>query len=465
MRTAIEGVSRVHRYSRFLPLLCLGLGVACPALADERLAMPFECGIEGGEVRLVPAAEMSYPIVGARDEQAVTACNPGTSSAGCRTIMVHRFAISCGGTEVTWMQVAAAVNVAGDKRTWIEDDRLNVVLPSRHPAPAPRGECVDRKFDAASGLQRRVVLKQDCLPWRRRSQIDHVVFPAGYAPIGELGARLVLDVPSDAPGIQLAKVDPGAVWEPSVVLEPSNEHVESAAAGSDWVTVVRKEAERGLRAPSLSGGMPWGWTWLLSAMAVATAAIFARMRYPQAIPVRLNLFGRSRRLSDPSQGGRVVAALLERTEGVVNGLKGATALREVLLSELDRVHRTLANVEAAGRDTSGAEREEHDARTASLHRALVRDLERIGRIADSAASSFSGAQRSSELPRTKSEAYEVLGVNADVSETVLKKIADALRMSWHPDHARDEDDRVEREQRIRQINAAWELIADRRAAV
>ena len=63
-----------------------------------------------------------------------------------------------------------------------------------------------------------------------------------------------------------------------------------------------------------------------------------------------------------------------------------------------------------------------------------------------------------------SEAYDVLGVNADVSEDVVKKIVDALRMSWHPDHARDEEDRRAREERIRRINVAWDLITSKRVA-
>jgi hypothetical protein len=37
-------------------------------------------------------------------------------------------------------------------------------------------------------------------------------------------------------------------------------------------------------------------------------------------------------------------------------------------------------------------------------------------------------------------------------------------MSWHPDHARDADDRVLREDRIRQINIAWDLINTNREA-
>ena len=95
----------------------------------------------------------------------------------------------------------------------------------------------------------------------------------------------------------------------------------------------------------------------------------------------------------------------------------------------------------------------------------MRELERIRRIADSAAASLSGARPAGSVPRTTSEAYDVLGVNPDVSEGVLKKIVDALRMSWHPDHARSDEDRRVREDRIRQINIAWELInATREAA-
>jgi DnaJ-class molecular chaperone len=69
------------------------------------------------------------------------------------------------------------------------------------------------------------------------------------------------------------------------------------------------------------------------------------------------------------------------------------------------------------------------------------------------------------LPRTRQEALEVLGmgIGPEVNEAAIKKIIDGLRLSWHPDHARDADDRVQREQRLKQINAAWDIIADKRA--
>jgi DnaJ-class molecular chaperone len=67
-------------------------------------------------------------------------------------------------------------------------------------------------------------------------------------------------------------------------------------------------------------------------------------------------------------------------------------------------------------------------------------------------------------PATVFEAYRVLGLNASAPDAAVKKIVDALRMSWHPDHARDEADRRNREQRIKQINAAWDLLKGRPAA-
>jgi hypothetical protein len=158
-----------------------------------------------------------------------------------------------------------------------------------------------------------------------------------------------------------------------------------------------------------------------------------------------------------TNAGGAVTSLLEGTESVVSELKGAGALREVLQSELALVRHRVSSVDAVA-----GEAEVSAAKTAAQFRGLVRDLERIRRIADSAAASLAGARQGANLPRTTSEAYDVLGVNPHVSEGILKKIVDALRMSWHPDHARDEEDRRVREDRMRQINIAWELINAKR---
>jgi hypothetical protein len=69
------------------------------------------------------------------------------------------------------------------------------------------------------------------------------------------------------------------------------------------------------------------------------------------------------------------------------------------------------------------------------------------------------------IPRTKAEALQVLGmgVTADAAEAAIKRIVDGLRLSWHPDYAKDPEDRRIRELRVKQINAAWEIIRGKRA--
>jgi DnaJ-class molecular chaperone len=67
------------------------------------------------------------------------------------------------------------------------------------------------------------------------------------------------------------------------------------------------------------------------------------------------------------------------------------------------------------------------------------------------------------LPRTRAEAIQLLGANPDANVDAIKKIVDGMRQSWHPDLASNHTDRQLREVRIKQINAAWELICGKRA--
>jgi DnaJ-class molecular chaperone len=71
------------------------------------------------------------------------------------------------------------------------------------------------------------------------------------------------------------------------------------------------------------------------------------------------------------------------------------------------------------------------------------------------------------MPRTREEALEVLGIGIapSANAAAIKKIVDGLRMSWHPDLAKNETDRALREQRSKQINAAWDILQSQRAEV
>lgn len=146
-------------------------------------------------------------------------------------------------------------------------------------------------------------------------------------------------------------------------------------------------------------------------------------------------------------------ALLTQIDAVVTRLKDGTPLRDVLNQELRLIHyRIEAATEAArmGHETSD--------KSAARFRGLVRELERVRRIADSAAASVMDPRDQLAQPQSPSEAYAMLGVNPDAAPHVLKKLVDALRVTWHPDHARNESDRLLREERIKQINSAWDLI-------
>jgi hypothetical protein len=73
---------------------------------------------------------------------------------------------------------------------------------------------------------------------------------------------------------------------------------------------------------------------------------------------------------------------------------------------------------------------------------------------------------SGQMPETREQALQVLGMGlaGDTGLAAVKKVVDGLRMSWHPDYAVDQRDRAAREQRMKQINAAWEILNGSRAA-
>ncbi|MFT3733233.1 MAG: J domain-containing protein [Hyphomicrobium sp.] len=151
---------------------------------------------------------------------------------------------------------------------------------------------------------------------------------------------------------------------------------------------------------------------------------------------------------------------LHETEYSVSALPRDLLLRDVLTTELDGLHERVADMRRRA-EQMGAER------LRSAVRAIMRDLDRIGRIVEGAmpiSDPVNAGPAESEVPTTAFEAYRVLGLNTNAPDAAVKKIVDALRMSWHPDHARDDADRRYREQRIKQINAAWDLLKTKTAA-
>jgi hypothetical protein len=140
-------------------------------------------------------------------------------------------------------------------------------------------------------------------------------------------------------------------------------------------------------------------------------------------------------------------------------LTGVPALRESIMDALAVLERRQTAILAQPATTDEARRQMRQRLERVLH-----DLRRLREIGDSARISLAAGAPSRGFPRDRESAFHALGVHADVDTKILKKLVDALRQSWHPDQARDDADRQMREDRIKEINVAWELIVGKRAA-
>jgi hypothetical protein len=66
------------------------------------------------------------------------------------------------------------------------------------------------------------------------------------------------------------------------------------------------------------------------------------------------------------------------------------------------------------------------------------------------------------LPRNRTEALRVLGVGTQATSEFIKTTVRRLRRTWHPDLAQSGEDRRRRNQKLKQINVAWDIICGKR---
>ena len=427
-------------------MVVLGSSVAGARTASsEQLIVPFTCQMQGNEPRLTMAPETTYAIYGIRHEQPFSSCGAGANGS-CVTMMVHSFTIGCAGKRLPWSRFAAAAREHGIK------------LPA--------------------GL------------------------PVGYAPVSSLAGRFVLPSltksTSNSALMSVATQD----LSPDSVVEAPYHGAKSGHGHPAWQTIVRADsmptAESGLgrvagtvatllmllTAVSLVAAGRWrGIRQWPSFLAVASGP--TRRRIGRRLKFGLNNYVRDaiatayraanasfnawqqRESANPqdklSNAAHILQARLAETDLLVATLADGLLLRDVLQAEIDQVR-------DRGMETEKNLRRRDPEKTAAAFRTLLRELDRISRIAQGATQTTQPAveaeyaQRSVDMPRNANEAYRLLGLNADAPPAVAKKLVDALRMTWHPDYARDDGDRNRREDRMKQINAAWDMIKHRRAA-
>jgi hypothetical protein len=403
----------------------------------EALVVPYTCSIENSQPRLRPGPATTYAVIGRRAEQPLSVCGSGVA-ASCTLMMVHRFDIDCGGVKVAWAKAAAASDVAlppgvpsGFAPVSIFSGRF--VLPSlaRHDSYSTQ------------------VSREDLSP-------DGIVYleePAGS--VEGLGWETV--VRSDlAPDL--------SVGSPTVTLAGVAAVLLVLAAFSAAVT-----AGRGRR---LAHGAAAAWTDLAWTVLTSATAWGARvlLRVAEGYNELTNraalILQRQHPDEQEDRDGRLDETLmlleirLIEVELAVSALRPGLLLRDVLMSEVNLVRQRIG-------ETCRRHQQRGSEKTSAACRAILRELDRIARIARSSSEQDAGEVTGSalEMPRSVHDAYQILGLNAAAPPAAAKKLVDALRITWHPDFAVDEDDRTLREERMKQINAAWDLIRPDRRAV
>lgn len=552
--------SRTWGVVRAVTSICVfALPMVASAQTRERVAMPFSCSVSGGKVRLDPAVEQHFAIVGSRQQQSFTFCIDNDPQR-CRTWMTHRFNMQCDGKDVAWLEVAAAAAVharpLAAAQASIDLGRLTMQIGDR-PRPGFLAHCRGGQSFVGRRLRERFERGADYDCFAERPRRASVVFPAGFAPMGIASARIVLPTATSTPLVSangpvgpamaappstgaLAPVNTSSIPAPPtpetpaarpfpvlnapspVVSEPAvapkspidrtelpgaaptppirRTHVsfvpahrlESSSSASTrdpmaspattpqpiappWATVVKvaeinAEPQSQARTVIVAGSIAviaglllaagWIFSWVLRARRSRhSVGINRKAAAGAATPP-----GGQAALLDEHQLYEIVRSdtvqHIAGIRGALGALTSAPPLRSAIteaLHVLERRHQAIINLPV--------EDEEGRRRIRARLERVLHDLRRLREIGDSAVTSFTtgrGVLRT--LPRDKADAYEALGVNADVDTRILKKLVDALRQSWHPDFARDEADRQIREERIKEINVAWELIVDKRAA-
>ena len=463
--------------------LMLAIAGACLATGNavgETLMLPYSCSKIGNRIITAPSPPRRYAVAGAREALTLSMCPTAPDRADCPRIVVHHFDIMCGSKRVPWSEVALSIADG-----WLGDAR-----PGR--AAGTVGRCALSSARASQGDPAGPGLSLLCNRGPGSFHATRLLVPDGYAPLAETGARFE-GGPARIVASQRPNVVPAIVTSsPLPDITPSSDAVADERLDFAQALAASRQAEPVAAADQ--AGLP-GWIVLLCASGLAGGGWWVAVRrWPREAKIakakaaRLALRGietteilvarvqqsiaksplpffapviKSKPITDikAANAASAVAALLSDAEGRLADLKNAGPLNDVLRHELSQLRQRLTALQA-----TAAESEDAAAKASPGFRNLLRDIERVRRIADSAALSIGPGRNATRIPATKAEAFDLLGLNPDVAEGTLKKVADGLRMNWHPDHARDDEDRAAREARIKAINIALDLINGKRVA-
>ena len=385
-----------------------GAALTGPAMAEEQLVMPFACRVAGGQVLLAPSAPQTYQIYGRREHKQMTTCSP-YDPRKCHNWAVHRFDLDCGGARTSWQSVVAA---------------LSPILAES------AGNAYDGPYDAPAygppGGGR---------PYRSGPR-GGIAFPPGFAPnpmkvahfnqIKPAPPQIALpdQKPVSAAPAQVAEVQPSpkpaaAKPAPAEKAKASNQETAAAVAQKPAKPVEHRALQ--IEVESGSGDV----TGSLPKSDAASGSLWRDAALVFAVTLTALL---------------VLSALLLLRRGGMLALPMPPSLR----MPMARLFAPATQTALARASHAEPGRESAPPSDAPATRLRLWD--------------------EGWLPGTMSEALDVLGVDPDASRDMMKTTVTRLRRALHPDHAIDEEDRLLRERRLKQINVAWEIVCGKRRA-
>jgi hypothetical protein len=468
--------------------------------------MPYSCTMLGGRPLLTAGPERGHRIVGQRDRRKFTACSPANPGM-CRHWTVYRFDLDCDGTRVPWVEVVAAASEAG-RSAWLADGRLQLRMTPRWSL-APDDPCAYEAGRDPFGDPRR---RRQCAERLAQAPPAVVEMPLGFAPMLGIDAIFVKAAPNVAtappppkqPGTErpqpeappgrptgeaFAKETPPAPppppppsaaeahakTPPTPAGPPPAPKTPPVAAAGDPPPAAPSpktapppadpkpspKAAGPPPAPPAAEG-PKG----KSAAPDAAPKAAASPRVPakkETAPAKEGApSAKMTGAREDTPGGlHIFSFLRTTTTGIIVAFAGLTLGLLIAFSvarRRERLHHVGMQQRAKGRPRLGFDDgSEPPGRAVST----------LNRVPGASAADAALAAWGDGMPRTRKEAFKVLGMGIAPGANALavKKIVDALRVSWHPDLARDEPDRQLRELRSKQINAAWELLQGERAEV
>jgi hypothetical protein len=488
------------------------------ASADELLVMPYACTMIDGRPQLRHAPEQSHRIIGRREQRTHTACSP-TNPDMCRSWTVHRFDLDCEGARVPWVFVVASM-AEETRRAWLDGDRLVLRMPPSWSLE-PDDPCArPPSFDDRYGFGR---MRRYCADRRAMAPPPIVEMPSGFAPMLGIDGIFVKasgPMPSPPPPVaeappapppKAARAEPRTEPAPSPASrpEPRSEPIAADVAAQNApapkvaeqppsptipalpvAPTAKSQASAPQASPPATPGGPvipkiinrpeTASTDAPERQLPVTSVPKSEPAKPEAATTAANVPSPSKEAVQPQPPAPPKAGLTRDDATIsVNLLSVVRSPTMGIIAFSGLALLLIAAFAFARRRERLAGRQAHDIASVSL------DSQR-GRgqlVPHSGAPSrrpvaapppppphtgHPAGQREpawvDRIPQTRAEALQMLGmgVSPDTTETAMKKIVDGLRQSWHPDLAKSEIDRQLREFRVKQINAAWDLIQGKR---